>query len=176
MWLVHPSASHRRCRAVGNQLYHQLLSEREFAHQQRGFTFTPGLLPPQLWLLSTGTEWRKSTYNAVSLSNSIKLCCPVYFIRAFIWQMIHFIFVPDMKQTPHPLHEWNGTPISFLSECYKSLYYFHITDPLVLTFKNSLLLKPRHWQTTFCISTASFDSDKEMGHDSAFLPFTSEHA
>jgi len=41
-------------------------------------------------ILSAGTEWRKTAYNADSLSfwlvafYFIKLCCPVYFIRAFV--------------------------------------------------------------------------------------------
>lgn len=80
------------------------------------------LMPPflQPWLLWTGTDQRKRVYNAGSLSfwllvsNSIKLCCWVYFIRAFIWQKVHFIFVPDMKQTLQSLYKWNRMPISFL--------------------------------------------------------------
>lgn len=43
MWPAYSSACHRRCSPVGRQLYCQLLSEKVFVHEQRGFTPTPGL-------------------------------------------------------------------------------------------------------------------------------------
>lgn len=74
-------------------------------------------------------QYHKTLFSAVSLQLHKAV---LYFIIAFIWQMICFIFVPDMKQTLLLFSfEWNRMSISVLWKCHKSFYYFYIMDRLL---------------------------------------------
>jgi len=114
----------------------------------------------------------------LSDSSSRRLCCISLQLSFDKW----YVSFLHLMWSRHYHLNMNGTrtSISVLEEYQKSFSYFHIVVRLQLNFKPISMdsaLKPWHWKSNFSQSVwaASFDSDKEMEHNSAFLPFTSEH-